>query len=664
MTAAPSSPLGPRRWLLPLALALAATSTQAEVRLANIFGEHMVLQREQPIRLWGWATPGQTLAVQLAGRQASVRVPADGRWAVRLAALPAGGPHRLIVAGDQRIELKDVLVGDVWLLGGQSNMEWPLSATDTGPQEDGSPQNPQLRHLRVPLRASLQPQADIAPADWAVAEAGKVGSFSAVGYHFARRMQLAQGVPIGLVNTAWGGSHLETWVRQDAALADPELAGAVRALPADVNQFTRLRRQQIEARLQRWQPGLPWTGVDTRRWSEAGDIDIDIDADWPTLQAPQVWESQGLADLDGIVWMRRRIEMSPSQAAGAASLHLAKVDDCDEVWVNGQRVGGQCGYERSRRYEVAPGLLRAGANWIAVRITDTGGGGGFHGDAAAMRLDTPAGAVPLAGTWRARVAEPRVATEPTANDAPTLAHNGLIAPLQGLPLRGVLWYQGESNTGRAAAYAGGFQRLIQDWRGQFQQPQLPFLFVQLASFLPLQDNRLGEGGWAELRDAQAQALKLPHTGMAVAIDVGDANDIHPRNKRTLGDRLAALALHDMGLREAPASGPRLARSEVRGKELWLQFSATAGGLRTARAGEALHGFALSGADRRFFAAQARIDGDHVVLSSPDVPVPVAARYAWVDNPSESNLVAGDGLPAAPFRSDDWALPSQGKRYPE
>jgi sialate O-acetylesterase len=651
---------GTRRWL-PLLLALSAADAHAEVRLAQVFGEHMVLQREQPLRLWGWATPGQTLAVQLAGHQASVRVPADGRWAVRLPALPAGGPHRLVVAGDQRIELKDVLIGDVWLLGGQSNMEWPLSGTDTGAQDDASPQNAQLRHLRVPLRASLQPQADIAPADWAVAEAGKVGSFSAIGYHFARQMQLVQGVPIGLINTAWGGSHLETWVRREAALADSDLAGAVRALPADAATFAQSRRRQIEALLQRWQPGLPWKDADTSRWPEAGD---DVDAGWPTLQAPGVWEGQGLPDLDGVVWMRRRIELSAAQAAGAASLHLAKVDDCDEVWVNGQRVGGQCGHDQPRRYAVAAGLLRAGANWIAVRITDTGGGGGFHGDAATMRLDTAAGTVPLAGAWRARVAEPRVAAEPTANDAPTLAHNGLIAPLQGLGLRGVLWYQGESNTGRAAAYAGGFQRLIQDWRSQFQQAQLPFFFVQLASYLPLQNNRPGEGGWAELRDAQAQALKLPHTGMAVALDVGDADDIHPRNKRTLGQRLAALALHDMGLRPAPASGPRLAHSEIKGHELWLRFTATAGGLRPARTGEALRGFLLAGADRRFVAAQARIDGDHVVLSSPAVPAPVAARYAWVDYPSESNLVGGDGLPAAPLRSDDWPLASQGRRYPQ
>jgi len=648
------------RLLIPALLGALAANAQAEVRLAQVFGDHMVLQRDRPIRVWGWAAPGHTLTVELAGRQASAKAGGDGRWTAQLPALKAGGPYRLRVQGDGEVERSDILIGDVWLLGGQSNMEWPLATTDTGPQEVASPQDAQLRHLRVPLRASLQPEADIGPAAWAVAEAGQVGDFSAVGYHFARQMLTAQGVPIGLVNTAWGGSHLETWMRRDAALADPDLAPTMKALPADNAGFARAQRERVAARVAAWQPGLPLQGVDAKGWSAAGDID----RDWPTLQAPQVWEDQGLAELDGVVWMRRKVELSAAQAAGTAELHLAKVDDCDEVWVNGRNVGGRCGYDLPRRYALPAGLLKAGANWIAVRITDTGGGGGFHGDAAAMRLDTPAGAVPLAGAWRARVEQISAASGPTANDAPSLAHNGLIAPLNGLAVRGVLWYQGESNTGRAAAYADGFQRLIRDWRAQFNAPDLPFFFVQLASFLPLQNNRPGHGGWAELRESQGRALALPHTGMAVAIDVGDADDIHPRNKRTVGQRLAALALHDLGLRAAPASGPRFAGAEVRGSELWLRFKDTAGGLRTARAGEAPRGFVLAGADRRFVAATARIAGDHVVLSSPAVAAPVAARYAWVDNASEANLVGGDGLPAAPARSDDWALETLGKRYPQ
>jgi sialate O-acetylesterase len=642
----------------PLLLALLAATAQAEVRLSNVFGEHMVLQRDRPLRLWGQATPGQTLTVELADRKASARVGADGRWRVQLAPLPAGGPHRLRVQGDQTVELRDVLIGDVWLLGGQSNMEWPLAETDTGAQEVASPQNPQLRQLRVPLRASVRTEAEIVPAPWVVAEPGAVGGFSAVGYHFARQMQAVQGVPIGLIQTAWGGSMLETWVRREAALQDPDLAPAVRALPADNAVFGIAARQRQLGRVAAWQPGLPIEGVDASGWSAAADLD----ANWPTLQAPGMWEGQGLADLDGVVWLRKRVDLGAAQAAGAAELHLAKVDDCDEVWVNGQRVGGQCGWEQPRRYALPAGVLRAGANWIAVRVTDTGGGGGFHGDAAAMRLDTTAGSVPLAGAWRARVEQIAAPAGPAANNAPTLGHNGLIAPLHGLSVRGVLWYQGEENSGRAAAYADGFKRLIQDWRGQFGDPGLPFLFVQLAAWFPLADNRPDGNGWAELRASQAAALALPHTGMATAIDVGDAVDIHPRNKRTVGQRLAALAMHELGLRAAPATGPRLSGHQAKGAEFELRFDGTAGGLRTARTGEPLRGFYLAGADRRWAAAEARFDGDRIVLRSPAVAAPVAARYAWVNNPSEANVVGGDGLPLPPLRTDDWPLESAARRY--
>jgi sialate O-acetylesterase len=642
-----------------LALAAATTGTaQAEVRLAHVFGEHMVLQRDWPLKLWGQATPGQTLRIEFAGRQARTQVGADGRWKVQFAPLPAGGPHRLRVVGDQTVELHDVLIGDVWLLGGQSNMEWPLAKTDTAAFEIASPQNPQLRHLRVPNRASVKPESEIAPASWVVAEPGRVGEFSAVGYHFARRMLAVQGVPIGLVNTSWGGSMLETWVRRDAALQDPDLAPTVRALPADNAAYGAMLRRRVRDRVAAWQRGLPLDGVDTATWSATGDID----ADWPTLQALHEWEGQGLENLDGVVWLRKRIELSAAQAAAAAHLHLAKVDDCDEVWVNGERVGGRCGWDQPRRYAVPAGVLRPGANWIAVRVTDHFGGGGIHGEAAELRLDTAAGSVSLAGAWRARAERIEAVDVPSINDAPTLGHNGLVAPLQGLALRGVLWYQGEANIWRAQAYAEAFQQLIQDWRRQFADPELPVLFVQLASFLPLKDNVPGAGGFPELREAQAAALALPHTGMATAIDVGDEVDIHPRDKRTVGHRLAMLALHELGLRAAPATGPRLIGHEARAGEFVLRFGATAGGLRTTRSGEPLRGFYLAGADHRFVPAEARFEGDHIVLRSPAVPVPLAARYAWVNNPSEANVVCGDGLPLPPLRTDDWPLESAGRHY--
>jgi sialate O-acetylesterase len=647
-----------KKTALPLLLAVLAATAQAEVRLANVFGEHMVLQRDRPLRFWGQASPGQTLTVEFAGRRASTAVEAGGHWQVQLPPLPAGGPHRLVVRGNETVVLNDVLVGDVWLLGGQSNMGWPLVMTDTGAQEIASPQNAQLRHLRVPLRASVNPEAEMAPAPWVVAEPGQVGDFSAIGYHFARQMQAVQGIPIGLINTAWGGSMLETWFSRSTALRDPDLAAAVKALPADNAAFTAVQLKRVLPRIQSWQPGLPLQGVDASSWSAP----TDLDANWPTLQSPGLWEDQGLADVDGIIWMRKRVELKPAEAAGTAQLHLAKVDDCDEVWVNGQRVGGQCGYDALRHYTLPAGLLRAGANWIAVRVTDSGGGGGIHGEAGDLRLDTAAGPVPLAGAWRARIEKLAAASGPVANDAPSVGHNGLVAPLQGLSVRGVLWYQGEENSGRAAAYADGFKRLIQDWRSQFRDPQLPFLFVQLASWRPLADNRPDGNGWAELRASQAAALALPHTGMATAIDVGDAVDIHPRDKRTVGQRLAALAMHELGLRPAPATGPRLTGHQARGNEFELRFDTTAGGLRTARTGEPLRGFYLAGADHRWVPAQARLDGNRIRLRAPGVAAPVAARYAWVDNASEANLVGGDGLPVPPLRTDNWPLESAGRRY--
>lgn len=648
-----------RRWCCSFLLAGMWMGAQAaELSLAAVFGEHMVLQRDQPLQLWGRGEPGTDVALSLGGLQGRVRVDEGGRWRVTLpGTLPAGGPHELRVASTgASLRLGDVWIGDVWLCGGQSNMAWPLEMSSGGADEVAQADVPLLRHLRVPNRASLQPQADIAPAPWVVARPGATGDFSAVGWHFARRLQREPAfaaVPVGLINVAWNGSHLETWVRREAALADPALAAAARAQATDDAAWRVQMRQRLTATIQRFQPGLPWPTA------EAFSSPAFDDRAWPTLQAPGLWEGQGLPNLDGIVWLRRTITLTAAQAAGPAVLQLAKIDDCDDSFVNGRRVGGLCHYDTPRRYELPAGVLKEGANVIAVRVKDHGGGGGFHGDAAAMRLDTVDGPVPLAGTWRARVTEPLMPTQPTANDGVSLGHNGLVHPLQGLGLRGVLWYQGESNTGRAVAYAGQFQRLIADWRAQFGQPALPFLFVQLSSFHPLANNSWQQSGWAELRDAQRQALALPGTAMAVSIDVGDAVDIHPRDKRTVGERLAMQALHLLDPRQPPSRGPVLQGSRREGTALVLTFDVNV----TARpAGAALDGFALAGADRRFRPAHVRIDGTRVFVSHPEVAEPVAVRYGWLDNAARSNLVDGAGLPASPFRTDDWPLSTAGARY--
>lgn len=657
-----------RAWL-PALCALACTAAVAEVRLAGIFGEHMVLQREAPIPVWGTAPAGETVQVALHGRTRSARAGADGRWAVQLPAVPAGGPYTLRVKAGNTLVLNDVLVGDVWLCSGQSNMEWTLAQAQDAAAELAAATHPTIRHVKVAHRASLTPQADIEPATWQPSTPASAGQFSAVAYFFAVQLQRqlgASAVPIGLVNASWGGSHIETWTSRSAALADPVLSRVVRDMPGDDASFVKLHAQRERAAIRRWQGGLPLPEGDAlaavkSTWSAAA---LD-DAAWPTLNAPLVWEEQGLPAFDGTLWYRRQVELTPEQAAGAAQLHLGLIDDCDETWVNGQRIGGLCQWDAPRRYTVPAGVLQAGRNVIAVRVVDTGGGGGFHGEPAAMHLDTAAASLPLHGPWKARVEAPLIKTGPGFNDLPTLLFNGMLQPLTPMRLRGVLWYQGESNVPRAARYAQDFQRLITDWRAQWRQPALPFLYVQLAAYLPLERNTLQGSAWAELRDAQSQALTLPATGMVVATDVGDANDIHPRHKRPVGERLAALALRQVhGRKGVVASGPRYRSLQLLAEgRIALRFDELGhtqdGGLAVRGGGRSPAGFAVAGADQRFVPAQARIEDRRVVVWSPQVAAPVAVRYGWVDNPEQATLTNRAGLPASPFRTDRWPLLTEG-----
>jgi sialate O-acetylesterase len=640
----------PVRWLLAGWLALLPLASTAELRLATVFGDHMVLQRDAPVRVWGQGTPGQALQVVFRGQRLATRVSAAGRWQATLAAAPAGGPHELTVKGETTLRIGDILVGDVWLCAGQSNMEWPLAQASDGEREVAAATDAQIRHLRVPRRASTAPQDDIAPAPWTVASPATAGDFSAVGWFFARRMRAAQGVPVGLINVSWGGTHIETWTRPGAAAADPDLARWVANLPADVQAFQRQLADRARDNSLAWQHGLPLAGPGFTGWAA---IDVDETA-WPTLQVPQIWEEQGLAGFDGIVWYRRHVKLSAGQAADANTLRLGMIDDCDETWVNGTRVGGLCQWDAPRSYMLPAGLLREGDNVIAVRVTDTGGGGGFHGAPDAVALENPASRILLAGPWHARVEAPLKRDQVEANDAPTLGYNGMVHPLLGLRLAGALWYQGEANVARAARYAGAFQRLITDWRLQWDQPAMPFLFVQLAAFLPVANNSMQSSPWAELRDAQSQALALPRTGMAVTTDVGEEHDIHPRNKQAVGDRLAALALG-----ETPAT-PRFKALLIKGAQAELTF--TGGGLRARNESEALRGFAVAGSDRRFVQALARVEGRRIVVWHPEVKQPVAVRFGWVDNPQQDNVVDALGRPLSPFRTDIWPLSTEGVAF--
>lgn len=646
-----------RTIFVALVLVLAGAIAQAEVRLAQIFSDHLVLQRGQAIPVWGWARPGEQVRVEL--NQQSSRTTADGRgrWRALLKAEAAGGPYSLVVQGDNSITVEDVLVGDVWLASGQSNMEWSVGQSNDAAREVAQSHWPQLRHIKLAKTLAFQPADDIGAAPWKVSGPASSAGFSAVGYFFARKLQQELGVPIGIINASWGGTNIETWLSTSALATHPEFNMA--AMPADAAAFNLRYQNRMKALIARWQPGVSLPADATPAWQQA---DLD-DRAWATLRAPQYWEEQGLDELDGVVWYRRVVELTVQQAAAAATLHLGMVDDCDESYVNGQRVGATCGWDTPRHYALAAGVLKPGSNLVAVRVTDTGGGGGFHGEADAMHLQTGADSIALAGDWKARVESIMQKDQLAPNDLPTLLFNAMVSPLTDFPIRGVLWYQGESNVKRARQYAQTFPLLIKDWRQRWQQPRLPFYFVQLASYLPLQKNSLTGSAWAELRDAQRQALKLPGTGMVVATDIGNANDIHPRNKQTVGLRLALHALkNEYGNRKLVASGPMYRSLRVRGSQAEISFSEVGHGLVTAGSGATLDGFAVADERRQFVPAQARIQGNKVMVSSPAIAHPKAVRYGWVDNPEESNLANRDGLPASPFRSDDWPGLTDGVMY--
>ena len=640
-----------------LALTLLGGVAQAEVRLAHIFGDHMVLQRQQAIAVWGWARPGETVSVALHRQSIRTIADAQGQWRARLKPEAAGGPFTLVVKGDNALELKDVWVGDVWLGSGQSNMEWSVGQSDNASAEVAQSDWPKIRHIKVPKTVAFQAAADIGASAWKVSNPANVGEFTAAGYFFARKLHQETGVPIGIINASWGGTNIETWISRGALTSRPEFN--MGAMPTSGAAFNAGYKARMEALIARWQPGVALETPASAMWRE-NEFD---DSAWASLNAPRIWEEQGLADLDGVVFCRRAVELTAQQAASPSTLHLGMIDDCDETTINGQRVGESCGWDTPRRYAIPAGLLKAGKNVIAVRVTDTGGGGGFHGEANALRLQTGTEGITLAGTWKARVESFKDKSQPQPNDVPALLFNAMVSPLTGFPIKGVIWYQGESNVPRAEQYAQTFPLLIHDWRAHWRQPRMPFYFVQLASFLPLEKNSLASSPWAELRDAQRQTLKLPGTGMAVATDIGNAHDIHPRNKQDVGLRLARLALkNDYGKKNLMASGPLYRAMRIHGSRVEISFSEVGRGLVARGQGAALRGFTLADEHGKFLPAQARIQGNRVIVSHPDVPHPKAVRFGWVDNPEECNLFNRDGLPASPFRTDDGPWMTAGVKY--
>ncbi|RFM26549.1 sialate O-acetylesterase [Deminuibacter soli] len=643
--------------LLLAASLLLGVSAFSTVRLPNIFGSGMVLQRGKPITVWGWADKGEQVTVQFNHQSKTVTTGADGKWMVQLRAEQAGGPYTLQVNGTNSITLSDVLMGDVWICSGQSNMEFHVSGVVNAKQEIQQINNPNIRHFYLPRTVSGTPKDDVDKSAWLPANPANAGDFTAVGYFFAEALYQKLHVPIGLIHTSWGGTDVETWISPDGIAGDPQLKQAVATVkPGDVEALAKRQHEKMMQLIQQLQNGLPAPGA-TASWNQA---DFN-DQSWPVMALPALWETKQLVNFDGTAWFRKTITVDAADAGKTAVLSLGTIDDIDDSYVNGVHVGSSKVYNDKRVYTIPAGVLKAGKNVIAVKVLDTGGGGGIYGDAAEMFLDVNGHKQSLTGNWSFQVeAISTISTSVGPNSMPSLLYNAMINPLLPLSVKGAIWYQGENNAGRAYQYRTSFPLMITDWRKHFKQGNFPFYFVQLASFNSAGGNANGST-WAELREAQTRTLSLPATGMAVTTDIGESKDIHPKNKQDVGKRLAAVALHNTYGLSSEYTGPVYASMKTSGSQVTLSFT-HAEGMQTKTGTDVLKGFYVAGADKQFYPAAATIHGSTVVVSAANVAHPVAVRYAWADDAGEANLFNNAGFPAVPFRTDQWKGITEGKVY--
>lgn len=642
-----------KKTLVLLFATVLCTTTFADILLPKIFSDNMVLQREKPINVWGWALPNEKVTIQFHKQVKSTVANSKGKWLISLATENAGGPFQLIVKGNNEVILKNILVGEVWVCSGQSNMEMPIEGwghINNYKQEIANANYPMIRHFKVPNTVSQTVQEDIPGGDWKICTPANAGDFSAAAYFFARALYNKLKVPIGLINTSWGGTQVEAWTSEDAFENSPSLKYVATATKGiNIEQKMKDRNDNIRKNIIKLQGDFK-DDVNTSDWKNSN---FD-DSKWPVIKVPGLWENEGLPDLDGIVWMRKSIIIKDEDAGKPAQLNLSVIDDNDETYINGEKVGSTSGYNTPRNYIIGAGILKAGKNTIAVKIEDTGGGGGIYGLANAIKLTIGTATISLAGDWQFNVAVVKGgATSVGPNDYPSLLYNAMINPLIHCTIRGALWYQGEANADRAYQYRTAFKLMITDWRKQFKQGDFPFYFVQLATFGSAESNSNNGSNWAELREAQGMALSLPNTGMVVTTDIGNPADIHPKNKQDVGKRLGLLALHNQYKIAGEFSSARFQSIKISGKTATISFIHTGGNLMVKGINSTIKGFEIAGADKKFIPADATIQGDKMVVSSTGISQPVSVRYNWINDASEGNVFNKIGLPLAPFRTDNW-----------
>ncbi len=637
--------------------------TKARVELPSLFANHMVIQRDQPIVVWGTAAAGEKITLQFSKQIKSIAANLSGTWKIQLLPEKAGGPFKMIIKGNNTIQLQDILIGDIWVCSGQSNMEMKIGNwgfIHNYENEIAAANYNRIRHFELPLTTATSPQPDTRGGEWLVCNSNNAAKFSAVAYFFARELEGTLNIPIGIVNTTWGGTNIETWISKPSFEKYSEFAYLMNGLKEiDLNDLIKRKQEQFQQKMSVIKQQQSTHSNDTASWKQLGFND----GNWASLKLPGIWEDQGLNYLDGEVWFRKTIELTDADIHQSAILELAMIDDADETFVNGEKVGFTNGYNIKRIYKIPSGILKLGKNTIAIKVNDTGGGGGVFGNATDLQLLLGTQKISLAGNWKYGIGfikETKISADP--NGFPSLLYNAMIHPLTYIHIKGVIWYQGEANADRAYQYRTAFPLLIKDWRAQWKQGDFPFYFAQLSSWHADYGNSEKGSSWAELREAQYQTLGLNNTGMAVTIDIGDSADIHPKNKLDVGKRLAAIALNKTYHKKNIFSGPELQSYSVVGNSIELTFKFSETGLVIKNSKGLLKGMEIAGADMHFYPAQAKVAANKLVINAAQVKQPVAVRYAWADDASEANLYNGAGFPALPFRTDQWKGITESSKY--
>lgn len=645
----PSRLISAVRLYLVSLLLITYTLAHAQLRLPKLISDGMVLQRDVPLRIWGWATPGERITVRFNNKSYKAVSGANGQWQIKLPSTSAGGPYTMEIAGNSRLTVKDILMGDVWFCSGQSNMVHQMNIHDvTYAREIQQANYPQIRQFWIPTLTNLQaPQNDIPNGQWKAAVGEDVRPFSAVAYFFAKKLYERYKVPIGIINASVGGTPIEAWTSEQG-LTDFSTLKATIEKNKDTTYINSLTRRQPTNRPA---PPVDLGMAGSTKWYEPSYVP----KGWHPINVPGYWEDQGIKELNGVVWYRKEIDIPASMMGKPAKVFLGRIVDADELYINGKSIGKTTYMYPQRRYPVPADLLKAGKNVLVVRVANNAGKGGFVPDKPYC-IFAGADTVDLKGTWQYKVG---TAYRPfagggfgggiNAQNQPTALYNAMVAPEINYAIKGFCWYQGESNAGKPQEYEKLLPALITDWRQKWQQGDLPFLYVQLPSFMEY-NYQPSESGWAVLRETQLKALSVPNTAMVVAIDLGEWNDIHPDNKKDVGERLALAALKTAYKENLVSSGPLYQSAAVNGNKIMVSFTNTGGGLIT-NDGEEPGEFAIAGADKKFVWAKASIDGNNVLVWSDEVPNPQYVRYAWADNPVNPNLYNKEGLPASPFRTD-------------